>query len=201
MDKSLVNDSYLLFKFIRDIREVREKNKKNEKENNEDLCEISNYNVEKPICINVNEEESSMNEELRNLRSDSISNYEEMMTKRNSARNSVIEDSDSFSYFNERNNNFYEDGHRELNFGQESDHFHDMNYNVASIQASTDSELVNDDVGTYNHIKENDNWNEEMKKYFHKITSIRKKVFICDFCKCKFVYKKCLMNHVEKNHL
>lgn len=74
--------------------------------------------------------------------------------------------------------------------------------NVQNISGHRNLFPSNNYCHTYNspYIQKRHDYNEDMKKYFHKITSIRKKIFICEYCSSKFVYKKCLDNHLEKNH-
>lgn len=77
------------------------------------------------------------------------------------------------------------------------------NGNISQNNTVTDNAYpTNDLCHTYNssYTQQLSDHNEDMKKYFYKITSLRKKIFACEYCTCKFVYKKCLDNHLEKNH-
>lgn len=236
MDKSIVNDSYLLFKFIKDVRHDKEREREDSITNRgknggggvlHDMKIASNL-------INGADDDSSVFEDgsYRNsVRSDSVCSYEDMLTQRNSIRGSIVEDSDCISSCNailecknnfascENNTVFYD---KDLMFNVErecdilSSNFvggDSMNGELCSVNQDVDmhgdhfygSFSLGRAVGCNETRKirekeENQNLNEEMKKYYHKITSIRKKVFICEYCRCKFVYKKCLVNHVEKNH-
>lgn len=140
-------------------------------------------------------------------------NEEEYLSRRNSNRNSLLEDSDSYSY--RKNENLF-DKNKSLNLKNYS--FESMwkkscsgnpSKNVSNIENISNFydnyvSVIRPPKKYEDHFKKEivhqNNFESEFNNFFYKITSTKKPIFICEICNSKFVYKKCLVNHNLRNH-
>lgn len=197
MDK-IVSDTFLFAEVISDMRKSDNITFNGKKINVKDIDENLKNDFQNQ-CV-ADEEDTY-----------SICSYDDIVSRRNSMRSSVVEESDCTSMLDREYQKYVGNIRNDLYHNSSSNKHFNLSHFSSSLDASIEKQfnLPNHANLSHNTLPNSIfiskhatiDLNQDMKKYFHKITCTKKREFTCDFCHSKFVYKKCLINHIKRNHI